>query len=399
MENKNSHNPTSQDSNDLMSQVGKDLENFFKGNQNRGVYTCEADMQVSLAQFLRSSAHYDDVLVEYKIPQIIYQQRLRDEKLNIPSPIYPWENDMRVDIVIKGREKKYVLIELKYITSELMGKELFGEVIKDVPILKNHDATNLLCYNYWRDVRRIEMLKSIFPNIIGGFAVVLTNNPSLMTGARKDALYKKFSIENDREISNSKGPTLLDWEEINGRKMKEEITQVYPEFILEGNYKCNWETSCLGDIEQEKGQFFYMILPIDIKKPSFYSTPNVFTVGQNTTAQELIDWFDKFNLNLRIYVNDKKTRLVKNPETILTQMGANKGPIRFRSSITVGELLKRFACELGIHVSIFTKDGNVKVLDNISLASAQKIPAGATRKSMESYISYRHKKSDSKCNK
>lgn len=386
----------------LMETIRDDIDQWFTNRachdgSDSDFFFSEIDMQIRLSLYLMKTGHYRNIIPEYKVPQAIYEERLAEENFVVPTPIYPWQNDMRIDIVAEGKDaQEYVVIELKYITAALQGKELFGEPI-DTDILKDHDATNLLQYNCLKDVRRIEMLTRIFPKIVGGLAVIVTNNLNITKPPKAKVLYSQFSLYKDRIIGSDEGNMLLDWEEIDGKRMNDKTRKDYPEFIIDGKYVCKWQDVCPGAglkaTENKKynhADFKYLILQIDKGSACALYQPNHFTIGSSTTADQISKWFkQKYNLVLKIY--DKSGLHILQKDTLLCDHGAKKGTISFRTSIMVGTLENKFKNERNLNVKIFTKDAWVHVLPDISIANAEKIPAGATKAKMEKYRSYKRK--------
>ena len=125
---------------------------LFLDNNNELLFN-ERDFQMHLATYLRESKHYDDVDVEYYVPQT----ELKD---------YVWQSELRIDIVVR-KEEKYFLIELKYKTKKVE-KEIarLGEFLKNkVVVMKNQGAQDLGMYDFWKDVRRIELVRNRFGNV------------------------------------------------------------------------------------------------------------------------------------------------------------------------------------------------------------------------------------------
>ena len=373
----------------LMRDLKTDLENFFSkeacmNHCKQDIFNSEADIQLRLVEYLKSLNKYNRVMVEYKVPKKIYEFRLSKLGFQIPSPIYPWHNDIRIDIVVE-RGGEFVPIELKYATVYLKGQDLFGEEI-EYAFLTNHDAYDLNMYKYWKDVRRIEMSSLVFKNVVGGFAILVTNSDTYIKPPRPKVAYKDFSTCQDRIVGKEDDNILLDWDETN-KKLSQKIKEQYPEFILEGLYTCDWKSTCMHSEEKRNLRFDYLMIEVD-KIPTNLYGPHKFAAGQKTTVKDLVDWFKKeTNLVLKVY----KGRKPQAESELLTSCGGKKGYITFRTSIMVQNLEKRFKERLNLDVKIFTKDANVQVLSGITIATAAEIPAGATKKSMEKYIGYKRK--------
>lgn len=132
---------------------------------------------------MRSSGHYDDVDIEYYIP---YTQ-LDD---------YIWENELYLDIVVE-KDGEFLPVELKYPTAKITKKiARFGELMpEEVVIVKSHSAQNIVQYNIWKDVRRIELVKNRFQTVKSGFVVVLTNDNSYLLPHRQGSNAQNLSVE------------------------------------------------------------------------------------------------------------------------------------------------------------------------------------------------------------
>lgn len=375
----------------LLDQLESDVERFLSIDACRSVCTgdlfnSESDIETRLVNYLsKLSGHYDKIFVQYKVPKDIYEKRFASYGFNIPSPIYPWNNNIRVDIVVE-KDNEFALIEIKYATDLVNGISLFGEDI-EYDYLTNQAAIDLIQYNYWKDVRRIEVLSMLFPNVVGGLAIIVSNSDLYKKIPQQRSAYINFSTYHGRIVGNANDNILLDWDETH-KKINKTTKEKYPEFILDGMYTCDWKPTCMQSETDRKRNFDYLILRVNKISSKFY-LKNKFAVGQNTTIEDLVSWFKKdYNLVLKVY--DRK-RIVDNG-MLLTSIGAKKGTIQFRSSISVGQLEKKFKEKLNMDVKIFTKDAWVHVLPNITLASAGQIPTSATRSKMMKFIGYKRKK-------
>ena len=140
----------------LIEVVKQDVLNFL--NSNKELLFNERDFQMHLATYLRNTSKYDDVDLEYYVPH----QTLSN---------YIWESELRLDILVrKGSE--FLPIELKYKTKKVNKDILrFGEKISDIIVLKNQGAQDWGKYDFWKDVRRVELVKQRFRNVKNGLAV------------------------------------------------------------------------------------------------------------------------------------------------------------------------------------------------------------------------------------
>ena len=148
----------------LIDIVSSDVKRFL--DTNKELLFNERDLQMHLATYLRQNGHYDDIDLEYYVPVI---------ELDGYTDI--WDTELRMDLVVR-RGDEFVPIELKYKTKRVR-KTLprFGESVKeDVEVMKNQGAQDLGMYDFWKDVRRIELVKKRFKKVKNGLAVFVTND-------------------------------------------------------------------------------------------------------------------------------------------------------------------------------------------------------------------------------
>ncbi|MDD5870401.1 MAG: hypothetical protein PUC77_02800 [Bacteroidales bacterium] len=175
----------------LIEKVTEDVQ-VFLGKQKNGPFMNERDLQMHLAIALKNSSNnYDKVEVEYYVPLME-----AGKKIKVLGGDYVWNKDMRVDIVVE-KDGKFIPIELKYKTKEIK-KDIprFDEVLNGVAIIKNQGAQNEAKYGFWKDVRRIELLKKRFKAVPGGLALFLTNDPSYQNKTDEEAMSYSHSIAN-----------------------------------------------------------------------------------------------------------------------------------------------------------------------------------------------------------
>lgn len=224
-------------------------------------FTNERDLQVKLAKHLEDSRKFDRVYTEYRVPLAELKHRGIPVEPNPQlastrkiSPSFPWNNHLSIDIVVESKGQ-FAAIELKYATKPINEKEtLFGEdLLPETKILKSQDAGDLVMYNFWKDVRRIEMLTATFPNVVGGFAVIVTNNRAYWSEPNPGVMYVSFSLHE----SNTVGSGNMCW---NGNP-SQEILKKYPDFILSGSYHCHWDDTNITATAANKynDKFKYLI--------------------------------------------------------------------------------------------------------------------------------------------
>lgn len=201
---------------ELIDIVKKDIESYLKKEHSEILFN-ERDFQMHLATCLKESGHYDDVDLEYYVPTDI---------LNGYREL--WDTELRIDILVR-KEKEYCPIELKYKTKQIKSSlRRFGELVKDVVIVKNQGAQNLGMYGFWKDVKRVEMVKDRFGGVTSGVVVFLTNDDLYMKPSRKDSNNYQFTMCEGVNSSSKR------WQ----RDTK--ITSAYKDFDLSKDYNITW---------------------------------------------------------------------------------------------------------------------------------------------------------------
>ena len=202
----------------LIDIVQQDVFAFLESNEE--LLFNERDFQMHLATWLRKSANdYDDVDVEYYVP-----------KIELPN--YVWDSELRLDIVVK-KDGEYCPVELKYKTKKVERQiRRFDEILDDkVVVMKNQGAQDLGMYDFWKDVRRIELVRNRFAKVKGGLAIFVTN----------DALYTKASRPESNNyllnMNEGKHSVIKHWQNENSACAK---MNSYKSFEVEKEYSINW---------------------------------------------------------------------------------------------------------------------------------------------------------------
>ena len=202
----------------LIDIVQQDIFAFLESNEE--LLFNERDFQMHLATWLRKSANdYDDVDVEYYVP-----------KIELPN--YVWDSELRLDIVVK-KDGEYCPVELKYKTKKVERQiSRFDEILDDkVVVMKNQGAQDLGMYDFWKDVRRIELVRNRFAKVKGGLAILVTN----------DALYTKASRPESNNyllnMNEGKHSVIKHWQNENSACAK---MNSYKSFEVEKEYSINW---------------------------------------------------------------------------------------------------------------------------------------------------------------
>ena len=201
----------------MLKLAKNDIQEYLNRKDGELLFN-ERDLQMHLAMHLINTRHYDDVDVEYYVPF---------EELDN----YLWKNELKLDILLrKGNE--FLPVELKYKTKK-HSKQLtrFNEHLeRHVDVLKNQGAQDLGMYDFWKDVRRIEIVRKRFKAIRNGLAVFVTNDPTYRKAGRDTSNHILFSMT---EGIHGKEKHWLDKEST--------CCKTHPNFEVEKDYSIHWE--------------------------------------------------------------------------------------------------------------------------------------------------------------
>lgn len=212
----------------LIEMVRLDVCKFMETNEE--LLFNERDFQMHLATWLRKSDNaYDDVDVEYYVP-------------NKELDNYIWESELRLDIVVKKNDE-YCPVELKYKTKKVERKiTRFDEMLSDdVVVMKNQGAQDLGMYDFWKDVRRVELVRNRFANVKGGLAVFLTNDEAYTKACRPTSNNNMLTMENG-----------LHSKQKHWLKPETTCARIHPNFEVEKEYSIEWH-----DMEIDNVKFHY----------------------------------------------------------------------------------------------------------------------------------------------
>lgn len=219
----------------LIDIVRQDVFAFLDSN-NELLFN-ERDFQMHLTTWLRNSANaYDDVDVEYYVP--------KNELDN-----YVWDSELRLDIVVK-KGGEYCPVELKYKTKKVERQiSRFDEKLNDkVVVMKNQGAQDLGMYDFWKDIRRVELVGRRFKSVKGGLAVFVTN----------DSLYTKESRQNSNNyllnMNEGEHSPIKHW-----RNPESTCAKTHPNFEVEKKYCIKWYKR---KIDSE--DFYYCVVKIQL---------------------------------------------------------------------------------------------------------------------------------------
>ena len=210
---------------ELIKMVRLDVCKFLQNNEE--LLFNERDFQMHLATWLRKSDNaYDDVDVEYYVP-------------NKELDNYIWESELRLDIVVKKNDE-YCPVELKYKTKKVERKiTRFDEMLSDdVVVMKNQGAHDLGMYDFWKDVRRVELVRNRFARVKGGLAVFLTNDEAYTKAGRPTSNNNMLTMENGLH------PRQKHW-------LKPETTcaRTHKNFEVEKEYYIEWHNMEIDNVK------------------------------------------------------------------------------------------------------------------------------------------------------
>lgn len=283
----NSFNPT--EVKERIIRYLNDLD-YFLFNEN--------DLQIYLAMRFKEDCKDYKVYTEYHLPKG-FNSKFDDEyKL--------WQTETpSIDIVLESKGK-FIAIELKYKLKKVKMEGLcrFGKESdnKDIDIVTNQSAQNNARYDFWKDVKRLELIKDTY-NICGGIAILLTNDKSY-TETKKGCNYEAFGL------TEEKGGKLC-WKkagkDVGGKGIRkknngdpildENGKQCYvrPNFKLSNSYKnLKWEKDIKiklkKDIEKAENLTFYcysVIVRLSLSEQFALLSYHIAKIDNRVTIDEL----------------------------------------------------------------------------------------------------------------
>lgn len=217
----------------LLEQAKADIRLYLDRPDGELLFN-ERDLQMHLAFYLISTSHYDDVDVEYYVPF---------EELDN----YIWKNELKLDILLRKGDE-FLPVELKYKTKKHSNQlTRFNEHLeKPVDVLKNQGAQDLGMYDFWKDVRRVELVRNRFAAVKNGLAVFVTNDKQYLSTTRKTSNNYLFSME------DGKHGTIKHWQQPESTCAK-----THPDFDLEKEYTIQWNHNAYEGVD-----FHYCIVEI-----------------------------------------------------------------------------------------------------------------------------------------
>ena len=217
----------------LIEQVKTDIQQFLDSKDGELLFN-ERDLQMHLAMHLKGTGHYDDVDVEYYVP---YEQ----------LDNYIWKNELKLDILVR-KDDEFLPVELKYKTKRHSKKLMrFNEVMPDeVEVLKNQGAQDLGMYDFWKDVRRVELVRRRFAAVKNGLAVFVTNDASYLNAGRPTSNNYRLNMAEGLHDRNRH------WQQPNST-----CARTHPGFDLDSEYTIHWNHNMYEGVE-----FHYCIVEV-----------------------------------------------------------------------------------------------------------------------------------------
>ena len=246
----------------MINQLQTDCRNWIASLTK--VILNKREMQVRLAMHLKALGHYDNVFVDYYVPFSILPSPYYSECPE-QNPLFPWKNNIYFDIVVE-KDHKFALIELKYATIAISEQPKIFNIsipLKDINLFKLYVMFKGM-YDYWKYIRMIEAMTHI-QGVVGGVAIILTNNSLFWQPPKHNPKYLPFSIHENRKIN---GPVTLS----RGNKDSDAMSAIHPDFVIEGKYVCHWDDTNIlytdsvkraNEETENPKRFRYMITEID----------------------------------------------------------------------------------------------------------------------------------------
>ena len=185
--------------------------------QRNNYFIREQDIQLYLAGHFINCDLFDNVFIEYHVPS----------KLIIN---YPWAdiNNIYIDIVLE-KDGQFYPIEIKYKTAkQFLPFGVFGQNVNVE--LGQHGAQNIGCYDFWKDIKRIELFEQAFQNVQRGVVLFVSNDLTYQNAPLKSNVgYAPFSIHQGRIIPIN---SFLNW---NGA-----LAKGRPSLTTNYDYNINW---------------------------------------------------------------------------------------------------------------------------------------------------------------
>lgn len=197
-----------------------------KLSNERKLFHSEADFQLALAWIIKENYPDYEIFLEWR------------DKIG---------NKYRYFDIVLEKDEKIIPIELKYKTKKLEFHSFN---------LKTQSANDLACYDYLKDIQRVESLMKS-PKFEKGYTIFLTNDLGYLKEPNPNAGYKEFSIHDGRKINEE---CSLNWGESSGkgtRKGREDP------ITLKFDYHFKWKDYSNLNSQLRNDEFKYLLCEIN----------------------------------------------------------------------------------------------------------------------------------------
>ncbi|MEO5684231.1 MAG: hypothetical protein ABIQ88_16440 [Chitinophagaceae bacterium] len=179
----------------------------------------EQDIQLYLVSYFMNTQFYDNVFIEYHVPGIL-----------MPPYLLSDADSSYIDIVLE-KDQAFYPVEINYkTTAQSLQRFVFGQAVNSQ--LKQSNAQNISCYDFWKDIRKIEFLEASFPAVKRGMTLFISNDPSYQKAPNNpQAGYAPFSIHQGRHVPAG---TTLNWNVFSS------VANSRPGFGVNYYYVINW---------------------------------------------------------------------------------------------------------------------------------------------------------------
>lgn len=225
----------------MREQIKEQIINALNGNKKP--FFREQDIQIYLIEYLKNNPNcdYDNIHFEYHLKTDFFEE-------------YLWKKDKNIyiDIVLE-KDKKFYPIEIKYKTiKQEFSSNIFGEENLTMNT-EFHGAGNIGCYDLWKDVKRLEIIKNRFTNVQKGIILFVTNDKSYTEKPKnKNTGYEQFSLAEDKQVLPEQ---TLEW----NKKLK--ISEHRPQITFKDSYIIKWkELNCNEWNKMDEVKHYYFIL-------------------------------------------------------------------------------------------------------------------------------------------
>lgn len=217
---------------DVINEV---MENLAK---RRPLFWSEADFQFEFAWELHTKLDGKaKIYLERRFEIDMDSSDNANEKSN-QSTTNKSLNKLYVDIWVEYDNKTYP-IELKYTTKRCKIYDPENPVET-----KEQLARDIGCYSFLWDIKRLEEIKTSLRNKeVKGYAIMLTSDAGYYNKSKQPTLFDNFRLTEGRTIPPDTSDREFKWilNKIAAEIIKSHWTKHWPEFMLKGKYKLEWQ--------------------------------------------------------------------------------------------------------------------------------------------------------------